>query len=59
MFSHLIEYFEYDNVDYDNIYVNNLLKILKFSECEDIWSNFQKATKYCEKINKLKGIQTD
>lgn len=35
MFSHLIEYFEYDNVDYDNIYVNNLLKILKFSECEE------------------------
>lgn len=28
-------------------------KILQLSGCEDIWSNFQKATKYCEKIDLL------
>lgn len=46
-FSYSIEYFEYDSMDYGNIYMNNLLK--NITGCEDIWSNFQSTTECCER----------
>lgn len=58
-FSHLIEYSEYDNMDYDKIYMTNLSKNVTTFEYESAWSNFHQPQNVVKKINKLKGIQVE